>query len=58
MVADATTSRFDRSKFSKIFDASGKHVYPGLIAPNSRLGLVEIEAARAKGLENMRLLDL
>ncbi len=47
MVADATVIRIDRSKFSKIFDASGKHIYPSLIAPNSRLGLVEIEAARA-----------
>ncbi|WP_103070289.1 amidohydrolase family protein [Aquimarina sediminis] len=31
----------------KIIDASGKHVYPGFIAPNSTLGLVEIGAVRA-----------
>ncbi len=31
----------------KIIDASGKHVYPGFIAPNSTLGLVEISAVRA-----------
>ncbi len=30
-----------------IIDASGKHVYPGFIAPNSTLGLVEISAVRA-----------
>ena len=30
-----------------IIDASGKHVYPGFIAPNSTLGLVEIGAVRA-----------
>ena len=47
LVADATTIRLDRSKFAKIFDASGKHVYPGFIAPDTRLGLVEIEAVRA-----------
>lgn len=47
LVADATTIRLDRSKFSKIFDAAGKHVYPGLIAPNSKLGLVEVGAVRA-----------
>ncbi|MGB5554189.1 MAG: amidohydrolase [Flavobacteriaceae bacterium] len=28
-------------------DASGKHVYPGFIAPVKQLGLVEIEAVRA-----------
>jgi len=47
LVADATTLRIDRSKYSKIFDASGKHVYPGFIAPDTRLGLVEVEAVRA-----------
>ena len=30
-----------------IIDAKGKHIYPGFIAPNSTLGLVEIDAVRA-----------
>ncbi|MCB4808758.1 amidohydrolase family protein [Tamlana sp. 62-3] len=30
-----------------IIDAKGKHVYPGFIAPNATLGLVEIDAVRA-----------
>ncbi len=30
----------------KVIDAKGKHVYPGFIAPNSSLGLVEIDAVR------------
>jgi imidazolonepropionase-like amidohydrolase len=47
LVADATTIRLDRTKFAKIFDATGKHVYPGFIATNSRLGLVEVEAVRS-----------
>lgn len=47
LVADATTIRIDRSKYGKIFDAAGKHVYPGFIAPDTRLGLVEVEAVRA-----------
>ena len=47
LVADATTIRLDRSKFTKIFDAAGKHVYPGFIAADTRMGLVEIEAVRA-----------
>ena len=28
-------------------DATGKHIYPGLIAPSSQLGLIEIGAVRA-----------
>jgi imidazolonepropionase-like amidohydrolase len=31
----------------KVFDAAGKHVYPGLILPNTDLGLVEIRTVRA-----------
>lgn len=31
----------------RIIDVSGKQVYPGLIAPNTVLGLTEIEAVRA-----------
>jgi imidazolonepropionase-like amidohydrolase len=30
-----------------VFDATGKHVYPGLILPNTDLGLVEISTVRA-----------
>lgn len=47
LVADATTIRLDRTKYAKIYDASGKHVYPGFIAPDTRLGLIEIDAVRA-----------
>lgn len=46
MVADATVIRIDRNRYAKIFDASGKHVYPGFIAPNTQLGLIEIDAAK------------
>ncbi|MCZ2355758.1 MAG: amidohydrolase family protein [Bacteroidia bacterium] len=31
---------------SEIIDCSGKHIYPGLIATNTKIGLVEIDAAR------------
>ncbi len=47
LVADATTIRLDRSKYPTVYDATGKHVYPGFIALNTNLGLAEIEAARA-----------
>ncbi len=35
------------ARLGKIIDAKGKHVYPGFIAPNSTLGLAEIDAVRA-----------
>ncbi len=31
----------------KIIEATGKHLYPGFIAPNTQLGLKEIDAVRA-----------
>jgi imidazolonepropionase-like amidohydrolase len=31
----------------KVIDCSGKHIYPGLIAPATILGLTEIESVRA-----------
>jgi imidazolonepropionase-like amidohydrolase len=36
----------------KVFDATGKHVYPGLILPNTDLGLVEISSVRASSDAN------
>ncbi|MDA0177129.1 hypothetical protein C7H62_0241 [Mesoflavibacter sp. HG96] len=36
----------------EIIDAKGKHVYPGFIAPNSTLGLVEVDAVRASDDED------
>lgn len=47
LVADATTIRLDRSKYATVYEATGKQVYPGFIAPNTNLGLAEIEAAKA-----------
>lgn len=32
---------------TEVIDAGGKHVYPGLISPDTYIGLVEIEAVRA-----------
>ncbi len=36
----------------KVINAQGKHVYPGFIAPNSTLGLVEIDAVKASDDED------
>ena len=46
LVADATTSKIDITKFDTVIDVFGKHIYPGLIAPNCILGLQEAEAVR------------
>lgn len=42
-----TQSNADSNSFSKIIDATGKHVYPGFIASNTTNGLQEIDAVRA-----------
>ena len=39
--------RIDRTEFDTIINAEGKHIYPGFIAPNSTLGLNEVDAVRA-----------
>lgn len=31
----------------KVIDCTGKHIYPGIIAPNTKVGLSEIEAVRS-----------
>ncbi|WP_269235096.1 amidohydrolase family protein [Flavobacterium flavigenum] len=47
LVADSTTIRLSENAYDNIIDATGKHVYPGFIAPNSTLGLVEIDAVKS-----------
>lgn len=45
LCADATTTKVAYK--GKVIEAKDKHVYPGFIAPNSTLGLLEIDAVRA-----------
>jgi imidazolonepropionase-like amidohydrolase len=52
LVADATLIRIDMSAYESKIDATGKHVYPGFIAPNSTLGLVEIDAVKSSDDED------
>jgi imidazolonepropionase-like amidohydrolase len=47
LVADATVIRLNMSAYDTVIYASGMHVYPGFIGPNSTLGLHEIDAVRA-----------
>jgi len=52
LVADATQIRLAQGAYDTTIDASGKHVYPGFIAPNSTLGLVEIDAIKSSDDES------
>src|SRR4051812_1813764 len=45
IVGDAKAMRLDMSKYKKVINAAGKHVYPGFIECNSTLGLTELDAA-------------
>lgn len=49
-IMDALTTKMQYR--GTIIQADGKHVYPGFIAPNSTLGLVEIDAVRASDDED------
>ena len=52
LVADARVIRLASGAYDITIDASGKHVYPGFIAPNSTLGLVEIDAIKSSDDED------
>lgn len=43
LVADSKLIKLSKDAYEITIDATGKHVYPGFIAPNSTLGLVEID---------------
>ena len=45
-IGDARTIRLNPST-TTIIEANGKHIYPGLIAGDTQLGLVEVESIRA-----------
>jgi imidazolonepropionase-like amidohydrolase len=47
LVANAETVRLEQGAYDEVINIQGKHVYPGFIAPNTTLGLVEIDAVRA-----------
>lgn len=47
LVADARLIKLSKDAYETTIVASGKHVYPGFIAPNSTLGLVEIDAVKS-----------
>jgi imidazolonepropionase-like amidohydrolase len=47
IVANAAVIKIDFNSFDTVIELRGKHIYPGIIAPNSTLGLTEIDAVRA-----------
>lgn len=46
MVADARLTKIDGRQYDTVINVFGKHIYPGLIAPNCILGLQEAESVR------------
>lgn len=52
IVADARVVRINMSEYDTVIYADGKEIYPGFIAPNSILGLHEVDAVRATRDEN------
>jgi imidazolonepropionase-like amidohydrolase len=47
LVADATTIRLQQGAYKEIVDGGGRHVYPGLVACNTFIGLSEIDMVRS-----------
>lgn len=47
LVKNALSYTVNRTDWDTIIQADGKHIYPGFVAPNSTLGLTEIDAIRA-----------
>lgn len=47
LILNALASTYEASEWDTIIDLKGRHVYPGFVAPNSTLGLTEIDAVRA-----------
>ncbi len=44
---DAIGTNLNTKGYDQILDGEGQHAYPSVIAPNTQLGLVEMEAVRA-----------
>ncbi len=47
LVKNALTYSYNKSEWDTIITATGKEIYPGFVAPNTTLGLTEIDAIRA-----------
>lgn len=47
IVRNSLAYTYNKSDWDTIINLSGQHLYPGFVAPNSTLGLTEIDAVRA-----------
>lgn len=47
LVRNSLAYSYNREDWDTIIDLDGQHLYPGFMAPNSTLGLTEIDAVRA-----------
>lgn len=47
LIKNTLAYTYERSNWDTIINLSGQQLYPGFVAPNSTLGLTEVEAARA-----------
>lgn len=47
LIGNALATKIDPTYWDTIISLNGQHVYPGFVAPNSTLGLTEIDAVRA-----------
>lgn len=46
LIGDNTT-KYNAKDYAQVLDGKGQHLYPAFIAPNTQLGLVEVESVRA-----------
>lgn len=47
LIKNSLAYTIDPEKWDTIIQLNGKHIYPGFVAPNSTLGITEIDAVRA-----------
>jgi imidazolonepropionase-like amidohydrolase len=47
LIAEISSIKLAKDAYDTVIDATGKDIYPGLIAANTTIGLIEIEAVRA-----------
>ncbi len=47
LVRNALAFTYNKSDWDTVINLNGQHLYPGFVAPNSTLGLTEIDAVRA-----------
>ena len=47
LIKNAFAYTYNKEEWDTIIELEGKHIYPGFVAPNTTLGLTEIDAVRA-----------